>query len=45
MADPGRLSNTVLSFAAVAGLSLQMPGNAALFAVIAGMAIHDGRRV
>lgn len=25
--------------------SLQMPGNAALFAVIAGMAIHDGRRV
>ena len=25
--------------------SLQMPGNAALFAVIAGLAIHDGRRV
>jgi O-antigen ligase len=24
--------------------SLQMPGNAALFAVIAGLAIHDGRR-
>jgi O-antigen ligase len=25
--------------------SLQMPGNAALFAVIAGIAIHDGRRM
>jgi O-antigen ligase len=24
--------------------SLQMPGNAALFAVVAGLAIHDGRR-
>jgi putative inorganic carbon (HCO3(-)) transporter len=25
--------------------SLQMPGNAAMFAVVAGIAIHDGRRV
>jgi hypothetical protein len=25
--------------------SLQMPGNAAFFAVVAGLAIHDGRRL
>lgn len=25
--------------------SLQMPGNAAMFSVVAGLAIHDGRRV
>lgn len=28
-----------------AEFSLQMPGNGALFAVLAGMAIHDGRRL
>jgi O-antigen ligase len=27
-----------------ADFSLQMPGNAALFAVVAGLALHDGRR-
>lgn len=34
-----------IAIQSIGEFSLQMPGNAALFAVIAGMAIHDGRRV
>ncbi|MDO8794476.1 MAG: type II toxin-antitoxin system RelE/ParE family toxin [Vicinamibacterales bacterium] len=34
-----------IALQSIAEFSLQMPGNAALFAVVAGLAIHDGRRV
>jgi O-antigen ligase len=34
-----------IAFQSMVEFSLQMPGNAALFAVIAGLAIHDGHRV
>ncbi len=34
-----------IAFQSMGEFSLQMPGNAALFAVIAGLAIHDGRRM
>ena len=34
-----------IAFRSVGEFSLQMPGNAALFAVVAGLAIHDSRRV
>ena len=34
-----------IAFQSLVEFSLQMPGNAALFAVIAGLAIHDGHRV
>ncbi len=33
-----------ISLQSIAEFSLRMPGNAALFAVIASLAIHDGRR-
>lgn len=33
-----------IAIQSIGEFSLQMPGNAALFAVIAGLAIHDGRR-
>jgi hypothetical protein len=33
-----------VAFQSIAEFSLQMPGNAAMFAVLAGLAIHDGRR-
>jgi O-antigen ligase len=33
-----------IALQSIAEFSLQMPGNAALFAVVAGLAIHDGRR-
>lgn len=34
-----------IAFQTIGEFSLQMPGNAALFAVVAGLAIHDGRRL
>lgn len=34
-----------IAFQSIGEVSLQKPGNAALFAVIAGLAIHDGRRM
>jgi putative inorganic carbon (HCO3(-)) transporter len=34
-----------IAFQSMVEFSLQMPGNAAMFAVLAGLAIHDGRRV
>jgi len=34
-----------IALQSVVEFSLQMPGNAAMFAVVAGLAIHDGRRV
>jgi len=34
-----------IALQSIAEFSLQMPGNAALFAVVAGLAIHDGRRL
>ncbi|HMF88729.1 MAG TPA: O-antigen ligase family protein [Gemmatimonadaceae bacterium] len=34
-----------IALQSIVEFSLQMPGNAAMFAVIAGLAIHDGRRV
>ena len=34
-----------IAFQSMVEFSLQMPGNAALFAVVAGLAIHDGRRL
>ncbi|MDO8677214.1 MAG: hypothetical protein Q7R30_01425 [Acidobacteriota bacterium] len=34
-----------IALQSIAEFSLQMPGNAALFAVVAGLAIHDDRRV
>jgi len=33
-----------IALQSIAEFSLQLPGNAALFAVVAGLAIHDGRR-
>jgi O-antigen ligase len=34
-----------IALQSIVEFSLQMPGNAAMFAVIAGLAIHDGRRM
>lgn len=34
-----------IALQSIVEFSLQMPGNAAMFAVIAGLALHDGRRV
>ena len=34
-----------IALQSIGEFSLQMPGNAALFAVVAGIAIHDGRRM